>query len=75
MIARSLLDQLQQLNREEKLEVIRFLTAELAAEESKEWDSLLPKQGGVARIPSVRADFNRARRFLDLEEDQTLENA
>ncbi len=75
MIARGLLDELQQPNREQRLEVIRFLKAELSAEENSEWDSLFPKQGGVARIPSVRADFNRARSFLDLEEEQTPDNA
>ena len=75
MIARSLLDELQQLNREQRLEVIRFLEAELAAEESSEWDALFPKPGGVARIPSVRVDFNRAKSFLDLEEEETPDNA
>ena len=58
MIAPRLLDELRELSREDKLEVIRFLQAEIADEECSEWDTFL-KTGGVARIPSVRVDFGK----------------
>ena len=75
MIAPELVKELQRLNREERLEVIRILKAKLADEECSEWDALMPKPGSIVRVPSVRVDFSRAKGFLDLEEEQTQDNA
>lgn len=75
MIAPRLLDELQQLNQEDKQELIRLLQAELADdEEFSEWDTFL-KTGGVARIPSVRVDFRQAKNILELAEEQKRDNA
>lgn len=73
MIAQRLLDELQQLNRDEKLEVLRLLQNDLD-DESTEWDDLLSKPGQVFRIPSVRVNFKKAGAFLDPLEEKTEAN-
>lgn len=50
MIARSLLDQLQQLNREEKIQVIRFLNDEISDDIAERFEG-----GSTAMLPLVRA--------------------
>ena len=73
MIAPELVKELQRLNREEKLEVIRLLQVDLV-DESSEWDKLLSEPGQVFRVPSVRANFNEARFFLDTQEEKSEGN-
>ena len=73
MIAPELVKELQKLNREEKMEVIRWLEKNLGDEPS-EWDDLLSKPGQVLRVPSVRVNFNEARSFLEPQEEKLAEN-
>jgi len=73
MIAPELVKKLKQLNREQKLEVIRWLEKDLGDEPS-EWDDLLSKPGQVLRVPSVRVNFNEARSFLEPQEKKMAEN-
>lgn len=73
MIAPELVKELQRLNREEKLEIIRLLQDDLV-DESSEWDNLLSEPGRVFRVPSVRINFNEAKFFLNLQEEKPEEN-
>ena len=73
MIAPELVNELQRLNREEKIAVIRLLQNDLDDEPS-EWDELVSEPGRVFRIPTVRANFNEARFFLDPQEEKSEEN-
>ncbi len=73
MIARALLDELQQLSREEKLEVIRLLHVEVE-DESSELENLTSAPSRVYRIPSVRVNFNEAKFITDPRKEQAAEN-
>ena len=73
MIARRLLDELQQLDRKQKLEVIRVLKKELNDETSAR-NNLSLDPGRVFRIPSVRVNFNEARSFLESQDEKIVEN-
>ena len=69
MIAPELLDELQRLNREEKLEVIRLLQDDLV-DESSEPDILLLEPGRVYRnIPPIRASAEAFKQFAALAKD------
>lgn len=72
MIAPELVNELQQLNRKQKLEVIRLLQDDLDGEPS-EWDKLLSEPGQVLRfVPPLRASDGGAalRRVLDVDQEQ-----
>lgn len=73
MIAPELVKQLQKLNQEERLEVIRLLQDDLVDGPSERED-LLTKPGQVLRVPSVRVNFNEARSFLEPQEEKLAEN-
>lgn len=74
MIARKLLDELQQLNREERLEVIRLLQDDLV-DETSEWDDLLSKPGRVFRnIGPIRVNLKEAESLFDSLEEKSAAN-
>lgn len=69
MIAPELVKELQRLNREEKLEVIRWLQDDLV-DESSEWDDLLSESGRVFRnIPPIRASAETIKQFEALSKE------
>lgn len=73
MIARELVNELQRLNRDEKLEVIRLLQKDLD-DESSERNRLVSEPRQVFRIPSVRVNFKEAGSFLDSLGEKTEAN-
>jgi len=73
MIAPELVNELQRLKREEKLEVIRLLQADLV-DETSEWDKLVSAPGQVFRIPSVRVNFDKVKFLFDPQEEQSEDN-
>ena len=73
MIAPELVNELQRLKREEKLEVIRLLQADLV-DEASEWDKLVSESGQVFRIPSVRVNFDKVKFLFDPQEEQSEDN-
>ncbi len=69
MIAPELINELQRLNREEKLEVIRLLQDDLV-DESSEWDNLLSEPGRVFRnIGPIRASAKTIKQFEALSKE------
>ncbi len=72
MIAPELVNKLQQLNREEKIAVVRLLQDDLV-KESAERDKLLSEPGQAFRfVPPLRASDGGAalRRVLDADHEQ-----
>ena len=71
MIAPELVKELQQLNREEKLEVIRLMQDDLA-DESSEWERLTQSQRKFRFIPPIRIKPEASAEFLRMLEEESL---
>ncbi|MDE2638813.1 MAG: hypothetical protein OXI30_20785 [Chloroflexota bacterium] len=69
MIAPELVTELQRLNREEKLAVLRLLQDDLV-DESSEWDKLVSEPGRVFKnIGPIRASAKTIMRFEALSKE------